>query len=291
MGRVMSMTGFGRSYYKGDNLKLVILIKSVNGKGLDITFRMPRELLIYEKELRNQIKRVVHRGQIFVSVTLEFLKLKPSLKVENLTDIVDEILTTSRRLGLSVSDDMIMQLALRFYNPTLNEEETIVETEDFKELFFGTFEVALKDFLRSKLEEGENLLRDIEENLNLLEKYLSEVELKKDQILEEHKRKILQKAKELLGDSEQNKVVANEIKLLFEKLDINEEVKRLKSHIELFREELKKGAPIGKKLEFIAQEMLREVNTMGNKLPDLFPLNIEMKTAIDKIKQQVANIE
>jgi uncharacterized protein (TIGR00255 family) len=184
-------------------------------------------------------------------------------------------------------------MALRFYNPSLTEEEHIVETEDFKELFFGTFEVALKDFLRSKMEEGENLLRDILENLNLLEKYLKEVELKKDQILENYKQKVLQRARELLGENEteRNQVVANEIKLLFEKLDVNEELKRLKSHIELFKEELKKGAPIGKKLEFIAQEMLREVNTLGTKLPDLFPLHIEMKTAIDKIKQQVANIE
>jgi len=287
------MTGFGRAYYKGDNLKLVVLIKSVNGKGLDINFRVPRELLVYEKELRNRIKSTVHRGQIYVNITLEFFKIKPSLKVENLTDIVDEILATSRKLGLSISDDMIMQMALRFYNPTLTEEEHIVETEDFKELFFGTFEVALKDFLRSKMEEGENLLKDILENLNLLEKYLKEVELKKDQILENYKQKVLQRARELLGENEteRNQVVANEIKLLFEKLDVNEELKRLKSHIELFKEELKKGAPIGKKLEFIAQEMLREVNTLGTKLPDLFPLHIEMKTAIDKIKQQVANIE
>jgi uncharacterized protein (TIGR00255 family) len=134
-------------------------------------------------------------------------------------------------------------------------------------------------------------LKDIEENLALLEKYLAEVEKKKELLVEAYKRKLLEKAKELLGEHDKDKIVANELKLLLEKLDINEEIKRLKSHIELFKEELKKGAPIGKKLEFIAQEMLREVNTMGNKLPDLFPLNIEMKTAIDKIKQQVANIE
>jgi len=91
--------------------------------------------------------------------------------------------------------------------------------------------------------------------------------------------------------SQKLQVVTQELKLLLERLDINEEIQRLESHINLFREELKNGAPIGKKLEFITQEMLREVNTMGNKLPDLFPLNVEMKTAIDKIRQQVANLE
>lgn len=291
MGQVMSMTGFGRAYYKGDNFKLVIIIKSVNGKGLDISFRTPKELITYEKELRKTIKQYVHRGQIYVNISLDFFKLKPGLQVEDLTDIVDDILTATRKIGLSVSDDMILQLAMKFYNPALNEEDNFVETEEFKEILLGTFEVALKDFLKSKIEEGQNLLKDIEENLALLEKYLAEVEKKKELLVEAYKRKLLEKAKELLGEHDKDKIVANELKLLLEKLDINEEIKRLKSHIELFKEELKKGAPIGKKLEFIAQEMLREVNTMGNKLPDLFPLNIEMKTAIDKIKQQVANIE
>ena len=287
----MSMTGFGRAYYKGDNFKLVIIIKSVNGKGLDISFRTPKELITYEKELRKTIKQYVHRGQIYVNISLDFFKLKPGLQVEDLTDIVDDILTATRKIGLSVSDDMILQLAMKFYNPALNEEDNFVETEEFKEILLGTFEVALKDFLKSKIEEGQNLLKDIEENLALLEKYLAEVEKKKELLVEAYKRKLLEKAKELLGEHDKDKIIANELKLLLEKLDINEEIKRLKSHIELFKEELKKGAPIGKKLEFIAQEMLREVNTMGNKLPDLFPLNIEMKTAIDKIKQQVANIE
>jgi len=291
MGQVMSMTGFGRAYYKGDNFKLVITIKSVNGKGLDISFRTPKELITYEKELRKTLKQYVHRGQIYVNISLDFFKLKPGLQVEDLTDIVDDILTATRKIGLSVSDDMILQLAMKFYNPALNEEDNFVETDEFKEILLGTFEVALKDFLKSKIEEGQHLLKDIEENLALLEKYLAEVEKKKELLVEAYKRKLLEKAKELLGEHDKDKIVANELKLLLEKLDINEEIKRLKSHIELFKEELKKGAPIGKKLEFIAQEMLREVNTMGNKLPDLFPLNIEMKTAIDKIKQQVANIE
>ena len=108
--------------------------------------------------------------------------------------------------------------------------------------------------------------------------------------MENYKRKLPSRAKELLNNTESGLVV-NELKLLLEKADINEEIQRLKSHINLFRQELNKGFPIGKKLEFITQEMLREVNTMGNKLPDLFPLNVEMKTAIDKLRQQVANIE
>jgi uncharacterized protein (TIGR00255 family) len=204
---------------------------------------------------------------------------------------VDEILSASRRLGLSISDDMIIQLAFRFYNPTLSEEENFIDSADFKEVLSGTFEAALKDFLKSRYEEGQNLLKDVEENLQTLERLLDEVEKKKELLVEAQKRRLLQRAKELLGNVEENRLVAAELKLLLEKSDINEEIKRLKSHIEMFKEELQKGSPVGKKLEFIAQEMLREINTMGNKLPDLFPLNVEMKAAVDRIKQQVANIE
>ena len=284
------MTGFGRAYYKDEQLKLAVLIKSVNGKGLEISTRMPRELSIYEKELRNRIKKLVHRGNISVSVQLDFLKIKPSVKISDLADIVDDILAATRKLGLNISDDLTLQLAFKFYNPASESEEQLVESDNFKELFFGVFDKALADFIKSKIEEGENLKRDIEQQLSTLEKLLQEVEKRAPILVEEHKKKLLQRAKELLGDTSSGTVV-QELKLLLEKLDINEEIQRLKSHIALFKEELQKGSPVGKKLEFIAQEMLREVNTMGNKLPDLFPLNVEMKTAIDKIKQQVANIE
>lgn len=284
------MTGFGRAYYKDEQLKLAVLIKSVNGKGLEISTRMPRELSIYEKELRNRIKKLVHRGNISVSVQLDFLKIKPSVKISDLADIVDDILAATRKLGLNISDDLTLQLAFKFYNPASESEEQLVESDSFKELFFGVFDKALADFIKSKIEEGENLKRDIEQQLSTLEKLLQEVEKRAPILVEEHKKKLLQRAKELLGDTSSGTAV-QELKLLLEKLDINEEIQRLKSHIALFKEELQKGSPVGKKLEFIAQEMLREVNTMGNKLPDLFPLNVEMKTAIDKIKQQVANIE
>ena len=283
------MTGFGKAYYKDENLKLVILVRSVNGKGLEISTRLPRELVIYEKEIRNAVKRLVHRGNVSLSVQLEFFKVKPAVKLSDLGDIVDEIIAATRKIGLNISDDLTLQLAMKFYNPAVSEEN-YVESEEFRDIFFGVLDKALSDFVKSKIEEGKNLLADIENQLQTLEKLLAEVEEKAPSLVESYRERLLKRAKELLQTSE-SALVTNELKLLLEKLDINEEIQRLKSHISLFREELKRGAPIGKKLEFIAQEMLREVNTMGNKLPDLFPLNVEMKTSIDKIKQQVANIE
>ena len=283
------MTGFGKAYHRDERLKLVVLIRSVNGKGLEISVRTPKELVIYEKELRNRLKDIVYRGNVSVSVQLEFFKIKPTVKISDLAEVVEEILSATKRLGLNISDDLTLQLAMKFYNPAASEENYI-ESGEFKNLLFKVFEKALIDFVRSKEEEGKNLLRDIENQLNTLERLLKEVEKRAPLLVESYKRKLLSKAKELLNDTESGLVV-NELKLLLEKADINEEIQRLKSHINLFRQELTKGFPIGKKLEFITQEMLREVNTMGNKLPDLFPLNVEMKTAIDKLKQQVANIE
>ena len=289
MEAIRSMTGFGRAYYRDENLKLVVLIRSVNSKGLEISVRLPRELSIYEKDIRNLIKERVYRGSISVSVQLEFFKIKPEVKISDLAEIVDEIISSTRHIGLNISDDLVLQLAFKFYKPTLSEE-SIVENEEFKQLFFSVFDKALSDFIRSKVEEGRLLLEDIKRQLEVLENLLREVKERSQTLAERAKEKLLSKEREILG-KEDSAVVVQELKLLLERLDINEEIQRLESHIKLFKEELQKGAPIGKKLEFITQEMLREVNTMGNKLPDLFPLNVEMKSAIDKIRQQVANLE
>jgi len=289
-GQIRSMTGFGKAYLKTETYKLTVIIRSVNGKGLDISIKLPRELVIYERELRNLIKKFVYRGQVSVNVSLELIKVKPKLRIEDLGEVVDQIVFSTKKLGLNISDDLVLNLALRFYHPE-PEEENLFTTESFKEMFLGTFQVALKDFLKSRVEEGENLRKDIENNLSQLEKLLEIVQNRAQVLIENAKERLLNKAKQLLQEIETNKVVTQELKFLVEKLDINEEIQRLKSHIELFKKELQKGSPIGKKLEFITQEMLREANTMGNKLPDLFPLNIEMKTAIDKIRQQVANVE
>ncbi|HIP98767.1 MAG TPA: YicC family protein [Aquifex aeolicus] len=289
METVRSMTGFGRAYYRDENLKLVVLIKSVNAKGLEISVRLPKEVSVYEKDLRSLIKGRVHRGSVSVSVQLEFFKVKPSVKISDLAEIVDEIIASTRRIGLNISDDLTLQLAFKFYNPAVLEEK-IAESDEFKQLFFSIVDKALSDFIQSKIEEGKNLLNDIEGQLEILEKLLKEVKGKSEILTNRAREKLLTKAREILSQDNSG-VVTQELKLLLERLDINEEIQRLESHINLFREELKNGAPIGKKLEFITQEMLREVNTMGNKLPDLFPLNVEMKTAIDKIRQQVANLE
>ncbi|NPB05304.1 MAG: YicC family protein [Aquificae bacterium] len=291
MGKLMSMTGVGRAQFKGDRFRITALIRSVNGKGLEISVRTPRELAVYDKEIRSLVKGAVHRGSVQVSVDVEFVKVKPAVRIEDLAEVVDEIVASTKRLGLSISDDLTLQLAFKFYNPLVAEED-LVQSEEFKSRLFETLKAALRDFLKSREQEGENLKRDIENSLNRLEELLKQVELKKDELTQRLVERLKEKAKKLLGEGfEKNPLLVQEIKLLLERSDVNEEVERLKSHIALFREELEKGSPVGKKLEFVAQEMLREVNTMGNKLPDLFPLNVEMKAEVDKIRQQVANVE
>ena len=174
MEAIRSMTGFGRAYYRDENLKLVVLIRSVNSKGLEISVRLPRELSIYEKDIRTLIKERVYRGSISVSVQLEFFKIKPEVKISDLAEIVDEIISSTRHIGLNISDDLVLQLAFKFYKPTLSEE-SIVENEEFKQLFFSVFDKALSDFIRSKVEEGRLLLEDIKRQLEVLENLLREV--------------------------------------------------------------------------------------------------------------------
>jgi len=198
METVRSMTGFGRAYYRDENLKLVVLIKSVNAKGLEISVRLPKEVSVYEKDLRSLIKGRVHRGSVSVSVQLEFFKVKPSVKISDLAEIVDEIIASTRRIGLNISDDLTLQLAFKFYNPAVLEEK-IAESDEFKQLFFSIVDKALSDFIQSKIEEGKNLLNDIEGQLEILEKLLKEVKGKSEILTNRAREKLLTKAREILS--------------------------------------------------------------------------------------------
>jgi uncharacterized protein (TIGR00255 family) len=287
-----SMTGFGRGFLKTDHYKLIVLIKSTNSKNLDIRINLPKELLIYEKDIRDSIKKFVYRGNIVVSIFAEVFKVNLNFGLDELGQIVDKIVLTSKKIGLKLSDDMVLSLALKFYHPE-PAEEVKFESEEFKEFLMGTLEMALKDFLKSKIEEGQLIREDLERNINLLESLINKTQAVAPQLVEKQKQKLISKAKELLlPNGEKNPLLLQEIKFLLEKTDINEEIQRLKGQIEIFKREMNKGtSPIGKKLEFITQEMMREANTLGNKLPDLYPIVIEIKSTIDKLRQQVANVE
>ncbi|MEJ5173456.1 MAG: DUF1732 domain-containing protein, partial [Hydrogenothermaceae bacterium] len=138
--------------------------------------------------------------------------------------------------------------------------------------------------------EGDSLIKDIEERLKLIEKYIEDIDSKKDELIKIAQDKMSQKVKQLLGEEFSERAFI-EASLIAQKMDITEEIVRLKNHINRFLELLNIDEPVGRKMDFLCQEMHREINTLGNKMPDFSKLTIEIKSQIEKIRQQVQNIE
>jgi len=169
-----------------------------------------------------------------------------------------------------------------------NVEEELDDT--LKENILNAVKEALNALKEEREREGKSLILDIESRLDKIQEMLKEIEEKKEKVLENVKEKAYQKVKQLLGENYSERAFI-EATLLADKLDITEEVVRLKTHIQRFRELLNLNEPIGRKLDFMCQEMLREINTLGNKMPDFSKFTVEMKTELEKIRQQVQNIE
>ena len=283
-----SMTGFGYAQKSSDDTDVIVKIRSVNNKGIDISVKAPRDILFFiEQDIKNLIKENFARGSF--QVFIDIVKKQPEILVDKhaLKSAVKEVKHLSKFLGLNLSDDKIYDIAHHITEDT-RQENTI--DESLKKLILETVEEAIKELKEERKKEGEKLVKDIKERLDKIENYLKQIEEKKDQIIERAKERAIQKLKELLGEEYSERAFI-EATILADKMDITEEIVRLKSHIKRFRELLNKDEPVGRKMDFLCQEMHREINTLGNKMPDLSEYTVEMKSEVEKIRQQVQNIE
>ncbi|GAB6066064.1 YicC family protein [Aquifex pyrophilus] len=280
------MTGFGKGEAESDNWKVTVMIRSLNGKGLDISLRMPSFLVPLDLELRNLIKSRLKRGSVTVFVDLEQKTVKPPVDVEKLKANVEMLKDLIlRKLYLSPTDDTILSYAWKY-----SEKTEIEVDEELKNVVIEALNKALEELIESRKKEGELLKKDFEERIKRIEEIVNKIEEEKEKIREKIKEKVIERAKEL-NLPEEHPTVLNELMFLLEKYDVNEEVQRLKAHIKRFKELLNKEGEVGRKIEFLAQEMHREITTLGNKIPDLSDYTVEVKGEIDKIKQQAANVE
>lgn len=283
-----SMTGFGYAQKSTDDTDVIVKIRSVNNKGIDISVKAPRDILFFiEQDVKKLIKENFARGSF--QVFIDIVKKQPELLVDKnvLKDAVKEVKHLSRFLELNLSDDKIYDIAHHIAEDT--KRETTID-ESLKSLILETVKEAIKELKEERKREGEKLAQDIKERLDKIEAYLKQIEEKKDEIIEKAKQKAIQRLKELLGEEYSERAFI-EATILADKMDITEEIVRLKSHIKRFRELLKKDEPVGRKMDFLCQEMHREINTLGNKMPDLSEYTVEMKSEVEKIRQQVQNIE
>ena len=280
-----SMTGFGRGEAQSENWIVSVVIRSVNGKGLDVSVRGPTFLLPLEKEIKDLVREKLIRGTVHVFIEVEPKSITSPVDTEKLFGSIKMLKDLTESAGISVSDDVLFEISWRFSEKISSEVD-----QELKETLLGAVKQALGDLILSREKEGKALKEDITRRLEAIEEALKALLERKDSIYEEVKNKVLERAKNL-GLPEEHPTVVQEILFLLERMDVEEEVTRLKTHVEAFKNFLEREGEVGKRLEFLAQEMHREITTLGNKLPGVSDLVVEIKANVDRIKQQAANVE
>ena len=291
---IKSMTGFGRGEYSGADLKFTVEIKSVNHRYLDANVRIPKEYAFMDTSVRSELKKYLGRGKVDVFVTYEVIgEADYNLQFnEHLAqEYVDAYARMAERFDLkndlTVSRLGSMPEIFRLKEDSMNEEEVW-------KILQKAVDAALEMMVEVRCREGENLKTDILEKLVHMKECVNAIEKRYPEILRSYEARLKEKMQALLDNNQIDESrLAAEVILFADKLATDEETVRLKSHIDSMRKELEKGGDVGRKLDFIAQEMNREANTILSKANDLETSNIgiDLKTSIEKIREQVQNIE
>ena len=261
---VRSMTGFGRAEVTENNKRYTVELKSVNHRYLDLSVKTPRVLSCLEGNVRAEVKKYLSRGKVDVYISYENLaESEAELKYASFPDVF----------------------------------EVIEENDDEDELWLGlkkAVDGACEKMVEARSVEGENLVKDLVPKLDNLLSIVDFIQERSPKIVDEYREKIYARVKEILGDNTPDEGrLLTEVTVFADKICVDEEIVRLRSHIETMKKELSGSGDVGRKLDFIAQEMNREANTTLSKTTDLEISNrgIELKTEIEKIREQIQNIE
>ena len=291
---IKSMTGFGRCEVLKDSRKFTVELKSVNHRYLDVNIRMPKKLNFFETSIRTLLKSYADRGKVDIFITYEDLS-QSQVSVKYNAALAAEYLKYLNQMAEEFSLDNDVRVSTLSRYPEVFTMEECSEDED--ELWNGlkeALEGAFSQFVEMRTKEGERLKEDILLKLDLLSEQIRFIEERSPQIIAEYRTQLEEKMRELLEDTQiDDNRIAAEVILFADKICTDEEVVRLKSHIQHMKETLEESNGIGRKLDFIAQEMNREANTILSKANDLDISNraISLKTEIEKIREQIQNIE
>ena len=291
---IKSMTGFGRAERLQNDRKFSVEMRAVNHRYLDVSFRMPKKLGMLEIKARRVLKEYMERGKVDVFIGFEDYSTADCALRYN-EELAGEYLKHCREMSekYNLEFDIRVSNLARFPDIFQMEDKELDEDELFPELEAVIREAAEK-FVQARITEGENLKNDLLQKLEEMRGLVAHIEKRSPEIIEEYKASLREKVSDLLADSSIDESrIAAEVTIFADKICVDEETVRLKSHVEAMTEELKKGGPVGRKLDFIAQEMNREANTILSKSTDLSvsDAGINLKTIIEKIREQVQNIE
>lgn len=291
---IKSMTGFGRSEIVKGNRKISVEIKSVNHRYLEAGIKMPKKLNVFESRMRDLLKKYATRGKIDIFINYEDdSENQVNLKFNQ--NIADEYMAIFNNMSekYNLKNDMTVGGLARFPE-VITMDEVQEDEEELWHFIEEAMKVALEQFVNTRILEGENLKKDLLGKLDHMEELVTFVEKRSPEIMKEYRSKLESKVKELLGDTTIDESrIATEVIIYADKICVDEETVRLRSHIEHARKCLNEDGGIGRKMDFIAQEMNREANTTLSKANDIEISNaaIDLKTEIEKVREQIQNIE
>ncbi|HIE1632827.1 TPA: YicC/YloC family endoribonuclease [Clostridioides difficile] len=291
----ISMTGFGRGEYKDDNYYFLVECKTINHKYSDINIRLPRKISFLEDKVRNLVKNYVKRGRVDLYIKFDLLgKEDVNLNFDEglasqYIDILKEI-----KNKFDIIDDISVMNVAKFPDIVKIEEK-----EEDEDLLWSMLNQAVEDALiklrEMRSEEGKKLAEDIAMRCDLLKNHIEEIEKYSSSVVEDYREKLNLRISELLDDPsiiDENRL-AQEVAIYADKSSITEEIVRFKSHIRQLKNTIFKDDSIGRKIDFLIQEMNRETNTIGSKSSDINITNlvVEVKSELEKIREQIQNIE
>ena len=291
---IKSMTGFGHGELVSEDFRITVEMKAVNHRYCDINIKMPKKLNFIEADIRNTLKKTIKRGKVDVYISFEDLS-ESTVRVRLNEEMGREYFEALNQLGskLGISDTVTAWQVARF--PEVLTLEDVPMNQDYAshEIMEAVHQAA-DHFADSRIKEGENLKEDILGKLEGMKQNITLVEERYPQMVAEYRGKLMDKVQALLSDANIDESrIATEVVIYADKISVDEETVRLRSHIDNMRDELVRGGSVGRKLDFIAQEMNREANTILSKANDIEISNIaiELKTEVERIREQVQNIE
>jgi len=292
---IKSMTGFGRGEYSASGFEFLVEIKTINHRYLDLNIRMPRQYSFLEEIIRKVIPNFISRGKIDINVNINDFG-DNNKKVLFNEEIIKSYLEEARKL----EENLGLKNNFAFSNVLMLSDAVKIEGSDNQEQLIADFTTALNNALESLIKmretEGSALKEDILKKAHKLLVIFDQIESRSENVVLEYKEKLTNRVNELLAKSEvklEETRLATEVALFADKACIDEEITRFKSHIAQLTNTLNLSEPIGKRLDFIIQELNRETNTIGSKSNDLDITNsvIEIKNILEQIREQIQNIE
>lgn len=291
---IRSMTGFGRAEYKSALGLISVEIKSLNHRFLDISCKLPADFATLEERIKEYIQQHVKRGKIYVSISLDNQSQK-----EQLINIDEQALLRGYRLLSQIKKKLQLKDPIRIdhllsFNGIICYEKPIANIEYYWPRIKAVVHQALKKLIRSRTSEGQIISRNLRQHMNLISQHLKLIQERVPEVTKTYRKQLEEKIKQIGLDLSlmQEKIMA-EVAVFLQRSDITEEINRIKGHISLVKRTIATEEAVGRKLDFICQELHREINTIGVKAPDLKISEevVNIKVEIEKIKEQIQNVE